>query len=131
MIVKLSEQLHLTLHVLPSAKARSIAIPVDLDSQVNTLALKVHSTMVQRAAKDWRSTARSRPRREPLVRDDYKSIIERLQVRSVAYASSSEIVSSHCSALSLMLMSVGQHAEEGLIWYDDCAKLLKCILLSI
>uniref|UniRef100_A0A673CNX3 Inositol 1,4,5-trisphosphate receptor n=1 Tax=Sphaeramia orbicularis TaxID=375764 RepID=A0A673CNX3_9TELE len=61
------------------AKARAIAIPVDLDSQVNTLSLKVHSNMVQRAAKDWRTSARSRPRKEPLGGLDYKNIIEKLQ----------------------------------------------------
>uniref|UniRef100_A0A8D3CD10 Inositol 1,4,5-trisphosphate receptor n=1 Tax=Scophthalmus maximus TaxID=52904 RepID=A0A8D3CD10_SCOMX len=62
------------------AKARAIAIPVDLDSQVNTLSLKVHSNMVQRAAKDWRTSARTRPRKEPLGTPDYKNIIEKLQV---------------------------------------------------
>uniref|UniRef100_A0A3B4CNT8 Inositol 1,4,5-trisphosphate receptor n=1 Tax=Pygocentrus nattereri TaxID=42514 RepID=A0A3B4CNT8_PYGNA len=61
------------------AKNRSIAIPVDLDSQVNTLSLKTHTTMVQRAAKDWRLSARSRPRKEPLGAPDYKNIIEKLQ----------------------------------------------------
>ncbi|XP_008294222.1 inositol 1,4,5-trisphosphate receptor type 2 [Stegastes partitus] len=61
------------------AKARAIAIPVDLDSQVNTLSLKVHSHMVQRAAKDWRTSARTRPRKEPLGAPDYKNIIEKLQ----------------------------------------------------
>uniref|UniRef100_A0AAQ5ZMC5 Inositol 1,4,5-trisphosphate receptor n=1 Tax=Amphiprion ocellaris TaxID=80972 RepID=A0AAQ5ZMC5_AMPOC len=61
------------------AKARAIAIPVDLDSQVNTLSLKVHSHMVQRAAKDWRTSARTRPRKEPLGGPDYKNIIEKLQ----------------------------------------------------
>ncbi|XP_068168569.1 inositol 1,4,5-trisphosphate-gated calcium channel ITPR2 isoform X2 [Antennarius striatus] len=61
------------------AKTRAIAIPVDLDSQVNTLSLKVHSTMVQRAAKDWRISARMRPRKEPLGGPDYKNIIEKLQ----------------------------------------------------
>lgn len=64
------------------AKARAIAIPVDLDSQVNTLSLKVHSHMVQRAAKDWRISARTRPRKEPLGGPDYKNIIEKLQVTS-------------------------------------------------
>lgn len=62
------------------AKARAIAIPVDLDSQVNTLSLKVHSNMVQRAAKDWRISARTRPRKETLGGPDYKNIIEKLQV---------------------------------------------------
>ncbi|KAM9754184.1 inositol 1,4,5-trisphosphate-gated calcium channel ITPR2 isoform 2-T2 [Menidia menidia] len=61
------------------AKARAIAIPVDLDSQVNTLSLKVHSNMVQRAVKDWRISARTRPRKEPLGGPDYKNIIDKLQ----------------------------------------------------
>ncbi|KAM3870670.1 inositol 1,4,5-trisphosphate-gated calcium channel ITPR2-like [Diretmus argenteus] len=61
------------------AKARAIAIPVDLDSQVNTLSLKVHSNMVQRAAKNWRISARTWPRKEPLGGPDYKNIIEKLQ----------------------------------------------------
>ncbi|MEQ2229265.1 Inositol 1,4,5-trisphosphate receptor type 2, partial [Ilyodon furcidens] len=61
------------------AKARSIPIPVDLDSQVNALSLNVHTNAVQRAAKDWRSSARSRPRKEPLGSPDYKNIIEKLQ----------------------------------------------------
>ncbi|KAM4573328.1 inositol 1,4,5-trisphosphate-gated calcium channel ITPR2 isoform 2-T2 [Odontesthes bonariensis] len=61
------------------AKARAIAIPVDLDSQVNTLSLKVHCNMVQRAAKDWRISARTRPRKEQLGGPDYKNIIEKLQ----------------------------------------------------
>uniref|UniRef100_A0A3P8V9B8 Inositol 1,4,5-trisphosphate receptor n=1 Tax=Cynoglossus semilaevis TaxID=244447 RepID=A0A3P8V9B8_CYNSE len=65
------------------AKARAIAIPVDLDSQVNTLSLKVHSNMVQRAAKDWRISARTRPRKEPLGAPDYKNIIEKLQVQEL------------------------------------------------
>ena len=64
----------------PPAKARAIAIPVDLDSQVNTLSLKVHSNMVQRAAKDWRICARTRPRKETFGGPDYKNIIEKLQV---------------------------------------------------
>ncbi|XP_055011214.1 LOW QUALITY PROTEIN: inositol 1,4,5-trisphosphate receptor type 2 [Boleophthalmus pectinirostris] len=61
------------------AKARAIAIPVDLDSQVNTLSLKVHTNMVHRAAKDWRISARNRPRKEPLGGPDYRNIIEKLQ----------------------------------------------------
>uniref|UniRef100_A0A7N6BBH0 Inositol 1,4,5-trisphosphate receptor n=1 Tax=Anabas testudineus TaxID=64144 RepID=A0A7N6BBH0_ANATE len=61
------------------AKARAIAIPVDLDSQVSALSLRVHSNMVQRAAKDWRTSARTRPRKETLGGLDYKSIIEKLQ----------------------------------------------------
>uniref|UniRef100_A0A803SZE9 Inositol 1,4,5-trisphosphate receptor n=1 Tax=Anolis carolinensis TaxID=28377 RepID=A0A803SZE9_ANOCA len=64
------------------AKNRGIAIPVDLDSQVNTLFMKSHSNMVQRAAMGWRMTARSGPRfKEPLGGPawDYRNIIEKLQ----------------------------------------------------
>ncbi|XP_035381388.1 inositol 1,4,5-trisphosphate receptor type 2 isoform X1 [Electrophorus electricus] len=62
------------------AKNRNIPIPVDLDSQVNTLSLKTHTTMVQRAAKDWRLNAvRFRPRKDIQGGLDYKNIIEKLQ----------------------------------------------------
>uniref|UniRef100_A0A4W5LTB1 Inositol 1,4,5-trisphosphate receptor n=1 Tax=Hucho hucho TaxID=62062 RepID=A0A4W5LTB1_9TELE len=61
------------------AKARAIAIPVDLDSQVNTLSLKAHTYRVERAVKDWRTSARTRLRKEILGVPDYKSIIEKLQ----------------------------------------------------
>ncbi|XP_032895218.1 inositol 1,4,5-trisphosphate receptor type 2 [Amblyraja radiata] len=64
------------------AKSRAIAIPVDLDSQVNTLFLKTHSNMVQRAVIGWRMSTRGAPR----YRDasgapglDYRNIIEKLQ----------------------------------------------------
>uniref|UniRef100_A0A7N8YJQ7 Inositol 1,4,5-trisphosphate receptor n=1 Tax=Mastacembelus armatus TaxID=205130 RepID=A0A7N8YJQ7_9TELE len=57
------------------------AEPLDLmvHVQVRTLSLKAHSNMVQRAAKDWRISARTRPRKEPLGGPDYKNIIEKLQ----------------------------------------------------
>ncbi|XP_073423539.1 inositol 1,4,5-trisphosphate-gated calcium channel ITPR2 isoform X2 [Dendrobates tinctorius] len=64
------------------AKNRGIAIPVDLDSQVNTLFLKSHSTMVQRAAMGWRMTARTGPRFKDVLGSpgwDYRNIIEKLQ----------------------------------------------------
>ncbi|XP_039617485.1 inositol 1,4,5-trisphosphate receptor type 2 isoform X2 [Polypterus senegalus] len=61
------------------AKNRGIAIPVDLDSQVNTISMKNHSNTVQRAAKGWRMSARSGPRKECLGMPDYKCIIEKLQ----------------------------------------------------
>ncbi|XP_069619194.1 inositol 1,4,5-trisphosphate-gated calcium channel ITPR2 [Ranitomeya imitator] len=64
------------------AKNRGIAIPVDLDSQVNTLFLKTHSTMVQRAAMGWRMTARTGPRFKDVLGSpgwDYRNIIEKLQ----------------------------------------------------
>ncbi|XP_075754910.1 inositol 1,4,5-trisphosphate-gated calcium channel ITPR2 isoform X1 [Pelodiscus sinensis] len=64
------------------AKNRGIAIPVDLDSQVNTLFMKSHSNMVQRAALGWRMSARSGPRFKEALGGpawDYRNIIEKLQ----------------------------------------------------
>uniref|UniRef100_H3ANP0 Inositol 1,4,5-trisphosphate receptor type 2 n=1 Tax=Latimeria chalumnae TaxID=7897 RepID=H3ANP0_LATCH len=65
------------------AKNRGIAIPVDLDSQVNTIFLKSHNTMIQRAAMGWRMTARSGPRFKEGVLGtswgEYRNIIEKLQ----------------------------------------------------
>uniref|UniRef100_A0A6I8N225 Inositol 1,4,5-trisphosphate receptor n=1 Tax=Ornithorhynchus anatinus TaxID=9258 RepID=A0A6I8N225_ORNAN len=64
------------------AKNRGIAIPVDLDSQVNSLFLKSHSSMVQRAALGWRMSARSGPRFKEALGGpswDYRNIIEKLQ----------------------------------------------------
>ncbi|GAA6101701.1 inositol 1,4,5-trisphosphate receptor type 2 isoform X3 [Tachysurus ichikawai] len=61
------------------AKSRNIALPVDLDGQVNFLSQKTHTNMVQRAAKDWRLSVRARPRKEMLGTPDYKNIIEKLQ----------------------------------------------------
>lgn len=66
------------------AKNRGIAIPVDLDSQVNTLFMKSHSNMVQRAAMGWRMSARSGPRFKEALGGpawDYRNIIEKLQVQ--------------------------------------------------
>ncbi|XP_037539386.1 inositol 1,4,5-trisphosphate receptor type 2 [Nematolebias whitei] len=60
------------------AKTRSIAIPVDLDSQVNTLSLKVHNYMVKRVVKDWK-IARARPRREFSTSPVNMIVIEKLQ----------------------------------------------------
>lgn len=73
-------------HLFPKAKSRSIALPVDLDSQLNLLSQKNHTTMVQRAAKDWRLSARARPRKEMLGTPDYKNIIEKLQVLCMSYS---------------------------------------------
>ncbi|XP_019371248.1 PREDICTED: inositol 1,4,5-trisphosphate receptor type 2 isoform X3 [Gavialis gangeticus] len=64
------------------AKNRGTAIPVDLDSQVNTLFMKSHSNMVQRAAMGWRMSARSGPRFKEALGGpswDYRNIIEKLQ----------------------------------------------------
>ncbi|XP_075458961.1 inositol 1,4,5-trisphosphate-gated calcium channel ITPR2 isoform X3 [Ascaphus truei] len=64
------------------AKNRGIAIPVDLDSQVNTLFMKCHSNMVQRAAMGWRMSARTGPRFKEALGGpawDYRNIIEKLQ----------------------------------------------------
>lgn len=68
------------MYLFLTAKSRNVALPVDLDGQVNFLSQKTHNSMVQRAAKDWRLSARSRPRKEMLGTPDYKNIIEKLQV---------------------------------------------------
>nr|XP_056723260.1 inositol 1,4,5-trisphosphate receptor type 1 isoform X2 [Euleptes europaea] len=62
------------------AKSRAIAIPVDLDSQVNNLFLKSHN-IVQKTAMNWRMTARNAARRDSVMAAsrDYRNIIERLQ----------------------------------------------------
>uniref|UniRef100_A0A8C8RU73 Inositol 1,4,5-trisphosphate receptor n=1 Tax=Pelusios castaneus TaxID=367368 RepID=A0A8C8RU73_9SAUR len=61
-------------------KNRAIAIPVDLDSQVNNLFLKSHN-IVQKTAMNWRMTARNAARRDSVLAAsrDYRNIIERLQ----------------------------------------------------
>uniref|UniRef100_A0A803SYU6 Inositol 1,4,5-trisphosphate receptor n=1 Tax=Anolis carolinensis TaxID=28377 RepID=A0A803SYU6_ANOCA len=63
------------------AKSRTIAIPVDLDSQVNNLFLKSHN-IVQKTAMNWRMTVRNAARRDSVMAAsrDYRNIIERLQV---------------------------------------------------
>nr|XP_042704586.1 LOW QUALITY PROTEIN: inositol 1,4,5-trisphosphate receptor type 2 [Chrysemys picta bellii] len=74
--------LHCKCCLLLKAKNRGIAIPVDLDSQVNTLFMKSHSNMVQRAAMGWRMSARSGPRFKEALGGpawDYRNIIEKLQ----------------------------------------------------
>lgn len=67
------------------AKSRAIAIPVDLDSQVNNLFLKSHN-IVQKTAMNWRLSARNAARRDSVLAAsrDYRNIIERLQVMSDA-----------------------------------------------
>nr|KAF6474542.1 inositol 1,4,5-trisphosphate receptor type 1 [Rousettus aegyptiacus] len=62
------------------AKSRAIAIPVDLDSQVNNLFLKSHN-IVQKTAMSWRLSARNAARRDSVLAAsrDYRNIIERLQ----------------------------------------------------
>jgi hypothetical protein len=67
--------------VFCSAKSRAIAIPVDLDSQVNNLFLKSHN-IVQKTAMNWRLSARNAARRDSVLAAsrDYRNIIERLQV---------------------------------------------------
>ena len=68
-------------HLSCVAKSRAIAIPVDLDSQVNNLFLKSHN-LVQKTAMNWRLTARNAARRDSVLAAsrDYRNIIERLQV---------------------------------------------------
>ncbi|XP_017949173.1 inositol 1,4,5-trisphosphate receptor type 1 isoform X4 [Xenopus tropicalis] len=62
------------------AKSRAIAIPVDLDSQVNNLFLKSHN-IVQKTAMSWRMSVRNAARRDSVLTAsrDYRNIIERLQ----------------------------------------------------
>lgn len=65
----------------PPAKGRAIAIPVDLDNQVNNLFVKSNN-IVQKTAMSWRLSARNAARRDSVVTAsrDYRNIIERLQV---------------------------------------------------
>ncbi|KAI1892732.1 hypothetical protein AGOR_G00136570 [Albula goreensis] len=62
------------------AKSRAIAIPVDLDSQVNNLFVKSNN-IVQKTAMSWRLSARNAARRDSVLTAsrDYRNIIERLQ----------------------------------------------------
>ncbi|XP_026791590.1 inositol 1,4,5-trisphosphate receptor type 1 isoform X11 [Pangasianodon hypophthalmus] len=62
------------------AKSRAIAIPVDLDSQVNNLFVK-SNTVVQKTILNWRMSARNASRRDSTISasKDYRNIIERLQ----------------------------------------------------
>nr|XP_055069709.1 inositol 1,4,5-trisphosphate receptor type 1 isoform X3 [Misgurnus anguillicaudatus] len=62
------------------AKGRAIAIPVDLDCQVNNLFMKSNN-IVQKTALSWRLTVRNATRRDSVVSTsrDYRNIIERLQ----------------------------------------------------
>ncbi|XP_046882482.1 inositol 1,4,5-trisphosphate receptor type 1-like isoform X8 [Hypomesus transpacificus] len=62
------------------AKGRAIAIPVDLDSQVNNLFVKSNN-IVQKTAMSWRMSARNAARRDSVLTAsrDYRNIIERLQ----------------------------------------------------
>lgn len=61
-----------------SAKTRGIAIPVDLDSQVNLLFEKCQNVMQK--AKQWMSVRTSKKESVPMINRDYKHIIEGLQV---------------------------------------------------
>ncbi|XP_049327893.1 inositol 1,4,5-trisphosphate receptor type 1 isoform X8 [Astyanax mexicanus] len=62
------------------AKSRAIAIPVDLDSQVNNLFVKSNN-VVQKTILNWRMSARNASRRDSTLTTskDYRNIIERLQ----------------------------------------------------
>ncbi|XP_074645592.1 inositol 1,4,5-trisphosphate receptor-like [Tubulanus polymorphus] len=59
------------------AKSRGIAIPVDLDSQVNTLFSK--SQIVMKHTRHWLSAGRNRKDSLMVISRDYRSIIEGLQ----------------------------------------------------
>ncbi|KAM9592351.1 inositol 1,4,5-trisphosphate-gated calcium channel ITPR1 isoform 3-T3 [Trichechus inunguis] len=76
------------------AKSRAIAIPVDLDSQVNNLFLKSHN-IVQKTAMNWRLSVRNAARRDSVLAAsrDYRNIIERLQVIPGAERSSTYLAS--------------------------------------
>ncbi|XP_046701209.1 inositol 1,4,5-trisphosphate receptor type 1-like [Silurus meridionalis] len=62
------------------AKGRAIAIPVDLDCQVNNLFINSNK-LVQKTALSWRLSARNAVRRDSVLTAsrDYRNIIERLQ----------------------------------------------------
>uniref|UniRef100_A0A9J7Y520 Inositol 1,4,5-trisphosphate receptor n=1 Tax=Cyprinus carpio carpio TaxID=630221 RepID=A0A9J7Y520_CYPCA len=62
------------------AKGRAIAIPVDLDCQVNNLFMKSNN-IVQKTALSWRQSVRNATRRDSVMTTsrDYRNIIERLQ----------------------------------------------------
>uniref|UniRef100_A0AAR2JW61 Inositol 1,4,5-trisphosphate receptor n=1 Tax=Pygocentrus nattereri TaxID=42514 RepID=A0AAR2JW61_PYGNA len=62
------------------AKSRAIAIPVDLDSQVNNLFVKSNN-VVQKTILNWRMSARNASRRDSTLTTskDCRNIIERLQ----------------------------------------------------
>ena len=64
--------------VLLAAKNRGIAIPVDLDSQVNTLFSK--SQIVMKHTRQWLNVGRNRRDSTMTISRDYRSIIEGLQV---------------------------------------------------
>ncbi|TRY54966.1 hypothetical protein DNTS_020726 [Danionella cerebrum] len=61
-------------------KGRAIAIPVDLDCQVNNLFMKSNN-IVQKTALSWRLSVRNAMRRDSILTTsrDYRNIIERLQ----------------------------------------------------
>lgn len=59
------------------AKTRSIAIPVDLDSQVSTLFSK--SQIVMKHSRQWRTLGKTRHDSSATLSKDYRSIIEGLQ----------------------------------------------------
>lgn len=73
------------LFALHAAKSRAIAIPVDLDSQVNNLFVKSNN-VVQKTILNWRMSARNASRRDSTISasKDYRNIIERLQVNTNA-----------------------------------------------
>uniref|UniRef100_A0A4W5LLY1 Inositol 1,4,5-trisphosphate receptor n=1 Tax=Hucho hucho TaxID=62062 RepID=A0A4W5LLY1_9TELE len=62
------------------AKSRAIAIPVDLDSQVNNLFVKSNN-VVTKSILSWRLSAKNAPRRDSNATTSvsYRNIIERLQ----------------------------------------------------
>uniref|UniRef100_A0A8B9KDI4 Inositol 1,4,5-trisphosphate-gated calcium channel ITPR2 n=1 Tax=Astyanax mexicanus TaxID=7994 RepID=A0A8B9KDI4_ASTMX len=63
------------------AKGRAIAIPVDLDCQVNNLFIKSNN-IVQKTALSWRLSARNATRRDSVLTAIYKFILSSLDIVS-------------------------------------------------
>ena len=90
--------------VSPTAKGRAIAIPVDLDNQVNNLFVKSNN-IVQKTAMSWRLSARNAARKDSVVTAsrDYRNIIERLQVWGLCMLFTDAFVLNHWSSKEVSL----------------------------
>ena len=109
---------------VPTAKGRAIAIPVDLDNQVNNLFVKSNN-IVQKTAMSWRLSARNATRRDSVVTAsrDYRNIIERLQVQ---YACVCMCVCASCTIITFMqALSVFLHLRSRTLcrlWRTVCVR---------
>lgn len=97
-----------------AAKGRAIAIPVDLDCQVNNLFMKSNN-IVQKTALSWRLSVRNATRRDSVLTTsrDYRNIIERLQVNEW-----------NCICFHICLLCI-------LCLLEYCAFIFKTCFLSI